>query len=1118
MKHYLRFLLILFLTSVCVLGGQAQTWKKVNLDQLTSGDVFVIAEIRNAPTAYAISNDKGTTAPPSAVKITLSSDGTKITSSVAENLKWNLSVDENNKYTFYPNGVTDKWLYCTNTNNGVRVGINDDNKFEEYSDGNKSWLKNIAQSRYVGLYTTQDWRCYKTATTTNIANNKMAYYKYEDTSLIGTNVTFGSDVDGKTFDVNEGTTFEPKTAYEKDNVAGSITYSSSKSDIVKVDETDGTLTFGTSFGEATIQATFTPNDKTKYKVSTIYYTINYIEKQKTPTTLSFPQQSFVFSTLDYDSFTGQKATLTSNGSELTDKSITYSNNNADIFTSFNGEDGTFQLNGKDGTATVTATFVTDGIYASAIAEYTISVKYVVKDIATLKNLVTITSSTKAQPFTLKLTDAIVTYKNGDNIYIQDATGGLYCTAKNLQLATNDKINGLVDVKIFKNNGQRQVNSWTMDAGATIEHNAEFMPTVVTVKELNDNINAYENMRVRIVSATAQSAFSSNQMKVAQDGSYVTVYDKASLSGWEIVADDIVDIEGYPCTYNNTKEVCVWTLQDVSVNNTAVKTTLKFDNSATAFTVYKGKEQAFVSPKAIVTDVDGNTIEEAIVKYDSSNKAVATVAEDGTVQFIACGNTTVTASYNGDDTHKAAPSVTYSIVYSKMPTIMKFSADELNAVVGQEEISAPVLSLTADGVDILQDKTITYESSDEDVAICVDGEIMIGDKEGTATITATFVGDDTYEANSASYTIVVSDPAKLNASFDFSNPSKYGFGTTSGSVAYGQGDGDIPEGTQLKEKDVTWTYTKHAGLGTRFYSDGLRAYANTSHTLSVPAGYRITSVSFEFGNKSKKNYQIADTDANTDWTGEARKVDIMYSGTTSQIVALNVGYKKVELPTVTLTEGDNDETVMENDKVSANVVVERSLIADGGWYTLFLPFDVENVAETPLKNAAIRKFSSMSGTTMNFEPTTSLSAWHAYLVKPTEDVVKPTFEDVTINLESDGSVDDGSNGYKFTGDISAHKLKCDGTELFLGADNKFYMPTPDDCVMKALRGYFVVPEGTAVAMLSIRIDGQTAGVAGLECQDHVNGKVYNLNGQQVADGTEKLAKGIYIVNGKKLIIK
>ena len=53
-------------------------------------------------------------------------------------------------------------------------------------------------------------------------------------------------------------------------------------------------------------------------------------------------------------------------------------------------------------------------------------------------------------------------------------------------------------------------------------------------------------------------------------------------------------------------------------------------------------------------------------------------------------------------------------------------------------------------------TVTYSSSDEDVALVDEktGEVLIGEKEGTATITASFAGSATYLAGSASYKIIV----------------------------------------------------------------------------------------------------------------------------------------------------------------------------------------------------------------------------------------------------------------------------------------------------------------------------------------------------------------------------
>lgn len=148
------------------------TWVLADLADLTEDDVFVI--VGNNDENYAMSNDKGTTTGPSAVAVTVE-DG-QITSNVSDNLLWTVSSSSSG-YTFYPNGDTEKWLYCTNSNNGVRVGTND-NKLFVIKDG---YLYHIATKRYVGLYNSADWRCYTLGTENafpkNIEGQSFAFYK-----------------------------------------------------------------------------------------------------------------------------------------------------------------------------------------------------------------------------------------------------------------------------------------------------------------------------------------------------------------------------------------------------------------------------------------------------------------------------------------------------------------------------------------------------------------------------------------------------------------------------------------------------------------------------------------------------------------------------------------------------------------------------------------------------------------------------------------------------------------------------------------------------------------------------------------------------------------------------
>jgi hypothetical protein len=145
-------------------------WVKTDLADLTADDVFVIVSTKGSD-SYAMSNDNGTSAP-DAVAVTVV--GNSLSGDIANNLMWTVSGNATDGYSFYPLGDTENWLYCNNSNNGVRVGTNDAKVFSLEN----GYLKHNGTSRYVGVYDNQDWRCY-TNTTGNIAGQTFAFYKFD---------------------------------------------------------------------------------------------------------------------------------------------------------------------------------------------------------------------------------------------------------------------------------------------------------------------------------------------------------------------------------------------------------------------------------------------------------------------------------------------------------------------------------------------------------------------------------------------------------------------------------------------------------------------------------------------------------------------------------------------------------------------------------------------------------------------------------------------------------------------------------------------------------------------------------------------------------------------------
>lgn len=149
-----------------------EVWVKTALTAITSSDVFAI--VGNNGADYAMSNDNGASAAPAAVSVTVASDGNSLTAAPAANLQWKLTA-ASGSYTFYPNGDSSKWLYCTANNNGLRVGTGDNKTFSL----NSNYLYNDGQARYVGIYseqgTAKDWRSY-TSINNNIKDQTFAFF------------------------------------------------------------------------------------------------------------------------------------------------------------------------------------------------------------------------------------------------------------------------------------------------------------------------------------------------------------------------------------------------------------------------------------------------------------------------------------------------------------------------------------------------------------------------------------------------------------------------------------------------------------------------------------------------------------------------------------------------------------------------------------------------------------------------------------------------------------------------------------------------------------------------------------------------------------------------------
>lgn len=201
-------------------------------------------------------------------------------------------------------------------------------------------------------------------------------YKKQDSGKTATTTTFGAGYDGKTFiftdGVLEGFT-APTATWTPAEVEGSVAYSSSDTEIVTVDA-NGALTFtNTKFGTATITATFTPTETTKYKTSSASYTVVNKEGERIATTIAFAEgiENSIVTVKDGETFDGYKATCTTEGAK---GDIKYSSSNTDVAT-VDKSTGAVTMGSKYGKTVITAQFIGTGGYANSNKiSYTIEYK------------------------------------------------------------------------------------------------------------------------------------------------------------------------------------------------------------------------------------------------------------------------------------------------------------------------------------------------------------------------------------------------------------------------------------------------------------------------------------------------------------------------------------------------------------------------------------------------------------------------------------------------------------------------------------------------------------------------------------------------------------------------
>lgn len=311
-------------------------------------------------------------------------------------------------------------------------------------------------------------------------------------------------------------------------------------------------------------------------------------------------------------------------------------------------------------------------------------------------------------------------------------------------------------------------------------------------------------------------------------------------------------------------------------------------------------------------------------------------------------------------------------------------------------------------------------------------------------------------------------------------------------------------------------------------DGSRPYLR-SRTYSVMT---IKSINKE----GKVDFRSKSPAANLGFTSNKFIFDV------SKLIYVYI-YKSIT-PSLTLeTSKSLSETVKDKDitgKVIPSIKIDRSFDADGGWYTICLPFSLTaDDINKQFKGAEFQEFNGVEqqDKTINlkFKKVTTTEAGKPYLIKPIKDITAADLTFINKLIEQTTPVDvnhklgsDANKTFTFKGVFSPFTANseelADKNIKFLSGEKGLDLVSPNGSgTMKCYRAYFVFPGKKGIVETEAKItnhDEATAVQPVKRQEAETEHVVFSISGQKVAKvkNASQLPKGVYIINKRRIMVK
>ena len=351
--------------------------------------------------------------------------------------------------------------------------------------------------------------------------------------------------------------------------------------------------------------------------------------------------------------------------------------------------------------------------------------------------------------------------------------------------------------------------------------------------------------------------------------------------------------------------------------------------------------------------------------------------------------------------------------------------------------------------------------------------------------------------------------------------KVGFSTTTNDIeAFSWGSEQTASSTFTLFSTIIPDGTKYIAIQTTATTSGKALIIDDfSVGTSVPAG------NWTVVDNAVSPYNITGLQPNTKYEYQIIGIDGGDEVSSSAMAYFTTSNNAIEL-----ADNGNNSSLIDswNNQTATVTLTGRTLYRDGNWNTICVPFNV-TLADSPLAGATAKTLTdaTMTGTnvTLTFgDNVSTLLAGVPYIIKWDNDnpIENPKFTNVTIDNSTTEQTITKANGHvKFIGFYDAFNITSANDDIYYMTANNTLKHTGIDRTLNACRAYFLFSEAATARQIVLDFGNDNGDATRIQengewTKDYETGAWHTLDGRKL--DKQPTRKGLYIVNGKKMVIK